>query len=239
MKPLPRREIAPELLDEPEHDEATLVTSLHHIAQVNRWLGGRAALIRRLPELLPPEGPVRILDVATGSADLPRALVTALHTEQRPLNIVATDLHPQILRIARENSTEYRQIEIRPADALALPFDDGVFDVSLLSLALHHFEGADQMRVLREIGRVSTRGVVVSELERSRFNYLGARLLSATLWRRNPLTRHDGPLSVLRAFTAQELLQTARAAGLRRPRVYRHFFHRLVLLADGGVDAED
>ena len=69
-----------------------------------------------------------------------------------------------------------------------------------------------------------------SELERAWPNYLGAKLLAATLWHRNPATRHDAPVSVRRAFTTAELLDIARDAGCRDARVFRHFFYRLVLV---------
>jgi hypothetical protein len=102
----------------------------------------------------------------------------------------------------------------------------------LLSLTLHHFEHADQIRALREAARVARRSVIVNELERCRPNYWGARLLAATRWRRNRLTRHDGPLSVLRAFTPAELAGLAAEAGLGECTVDRRYFFRLVLRAD-------
>jgi hypothetical protein len=55
-----------------------------------------------------------------------------------------------------------------------------------------------------------------------------------TLWRGNPLTRHDGPLSVLRAFTPSELQQLAAKAGLNG-KVYEHYFQRVVLVIDAGA----
>jgi hypothetical protein len=76
---------------------------------------------------------------------------------------------------------------------------------------------------------VARRAVLVSDLERTRLNHLGARVLAATLWRGNPITAHDAPLSVLRAFTAAELAAVGREAGLRRVRVRRHQPFRLVL----------
>src|SRR5690606_30148408 len=117
---------------------------------------------------------------------------------------------------------------VERADALALPHPDGAFDVALLTLTLHHFEGADQEKALRELARVSQCAVVVNELLRSRANYFGARLLAATVWRRNRLTRHDGPLSVLRAVSAPDWSDLPRAAGRPAARVYRNFFQRVV-----------
>jgi hypothetical protein len=87
------------------------------------------------------------------------------------------------------------------------------------------------LAILGELARVSSKAVIVNELKRTRLNYIGAKLLAMTFWRSNPLTRHDGPLSVLRAFTRRELEQLCAAAGLRG-RVYEHYFQRLVLVID-------
>jgi 2-polyprenyl-3-methyl-5-hydroxy-6-metoxy-1,4-benzoquinol methylase len=222
----------PERLDSPEqHPRWQLESSLEHVAAVNRWLGGRRALLHHVARLWPTDRPARILDVGTGSADLPRAVVDWARRRKLRTDIVAVDLQPEMLSLARERCAAYPEIVLEQADALALPFASSSFDLALLSLTLHHFEDEQQLRALRELGRVAGMAVIVSELERCWPNYLGARLLAATVWRRNPITRHDGPLSVLRAFTTDELLGLAATAELPAPRVHRHFFHRLVLVA--------
>jgi hypothetical protein len=106
-------------------------------------------------------------------------------------------------------------------------------DVTICTLTLHHFPEDEAVLLLREMKRVARDRVLVSDLERSRLNHLGARVLAHTLWRTNRLTRHDGPLSVLRSFTAPELLALGRRAGLRGPVVRRYMPWRLVL--EGGA----
>ncbi|HEX7118788.1 MAG TPA: methyltransferase domain-containing protein [Longimicrobiales bacterium] len=231
MTRLPRLDHAHELLDEPAHDPTELEDSLDDVAAVNRWLGGTRALLRRLAPLLPADHPTTILDAGTGSGDLPRAIVRWARRHRRDVRITATDLHPQTLEIARRKSANDPEIIFERADVLALPYPDRSFDIALLSLTLHHLDGSDLVTALRELGRVARRAVLVGELERSRPAYLGARILAATVWRRNRLTRHDGPISVLRAFTPDELERLAREAGLDAPRVYRHPLFRLVLVA--------
>jgi hypothetical protein len=86
--------------------------------------------------------------------------------------------------------------------------------------------------VLRELDRVARCGVVVTDLYRSRPALLGARLLAATVWRRHPVTRHDGPRSVVAAFTPRELEELAAAAGMAGARVHRHPVFRVALVVD-------
>jgi SAM-dependent methyltransferase len=228
---LARLNHAEELLDARRHDMAELTESLGHVASVNRWLGGASAILKHIHPLLQKDARVRVLDIATGSADIPREIAKHARRQQRSIEIIATDVHPQMLEVARAQSRAFPEIVIQQADALQLPYEANSFDVVTLSLALHHFESSDQLRVLREMARVSSNIILVNDLARTRLNYLGSRILGMTVWRRNRLTRHDGPLSVLRSFTAAELQDLATRAGLRG-KVHRHFFQRIVLVAE-------
>jgi ubiquinone/menaquinone biosynthesis C-methylase UbiE len=233
MTRLRRRVRARERMDDPDVDRVTLEAALDHVAMVNRWTGARRALLRHLPDALPP-GRSRVLDVGTGSADLPIAMAKWAERRQRTLCVLAADRHEATLDVARRRTASRPQIRLVRADALQLPFPTGSFDLALLSMTLHHLEGPELVGSLAELGRVARGGrILVGELERSLPNYVGARLLAGTLWRSNPITRHDGPLSVLRSFTPGELLELAALAGLREPVVHRHPLFRLVLLARG------
>ncbi|MFW6078558.1 MAG: methyltransferase domain-containing protein [Gemmatimonadota bacterium] len=233
--PPPRLEDADERLDRAGHEPAALEASLDRVAAVNRRLGGTRAILRRLEPLMPGERPAEVLDVGTGSGELPRAVIEHARRRSRRVRVTALDRHPQTVGIARRRLAPYPEARVLRADALALPFADDRFDIVLLTLTLHHFDDDDAVRVLRELDRVSRGGgLIVDDLERCWPNYFGARWLAATLWRRDPITRHDGPVSVLRAFTPNELTTLARRAGLVRPRVDRHFFYRLMLTAGAG-----
>jgi ubiquinone/menaquinone biosynthesis C-methylase UbiE len=227
-----RLEHAPELLDAARHDAVELEQSLDQVAEVNRLLGGQRAVWLALKPLLAPAPATTILDLGTGSADLPLAIWRRAVKAGLAVRVTATDLHPQMREIAQRRTLAVDAIEIGAADALDLPYHNDSFDVVLLSLTLHHFEHADQIRALREAARVARRSIIVNELERCRPNYWGARLLAATRWRGNRLTRHDGPLSVLRAFTQAELASLAAEGGLGECTVDRRYFFRLVMRVD-------
>jgi SAM-dependent methyltransferase len=226
---------ATERMDEPGVDRTQLAASLDDVAAVNRMLGGTRAVLRGLDRLLHGRRQVSILDVGCGAADVPIAIVNRARARGVDVRVVAADLHEGTLAVARRRTACVPEIEVVRADARHLPFADRSFDCALLSLTLHHLDDDDQLTALRQLSRVSRAGVIVNELERTWGNYAGARLLAATLWRRRPITRHDGPLSVLRAFTAAELRSIAAEAGLRGAFVERRFFYRVLLLA--GPDA--
>lgn len=225
-----------ELMDEPAVDTADLARSLADLRGVNRLLGGRRSVFHHLLPMVRrlgrPDAPVRVLDVATGSGDLPLALAAWGRAKGVALQVTATDAHPGTLALARAHTADDPHVEVRAADALDLPFDDGAFDLAFCSTALHHFDPHPAIRVLREMNRVAAHGFVVGDLRRSVTAFVGARLLAATVWRNSRLTRHDGPLSVKRSYTAEEVAMLAHAAGLPDARVHTHLPFRLALVRD-------
>jgi hypothetical protein len=64
------------------------------------------------------------------------------------------------------------------------------------------------------MARVARRGVIVNDLSRGRLALAGARVMTSLLTRHR-LTRHDGPLSVQRAYTIKEMRAFIVVAGLR------------------------
>lgn len=216
-----RRTNETELLDrEAESVPAEeLAGNLRDIRRANRYFGGTRAVLRAIAPLPVEVGAetLRVLDLATGSADIPVAIVHEARRRGARVHVLATDLQPSVLAVARA-AEQPGVIEIQQADARALPYADGAFDIVLLSLALHHFAPEDAARVLSEMRRVGRGLLVVNDLERSRAGYAGAWLVGHALTR-NRLTRHDAPLSVRRAYTRAEALALARQAGWHAPRV--------------------
>lgn len=219
-----------ERMDERDADARELDRSLEDLRRVNRWLGGRRSAIRRVLDVVEGSGSATILDVGTGGADLPIALVKAARRRGVELRILATDVHPTTVRLAREATRHEPAIEVACADALALPFAPGSFDIVMCCTTLHHFSNDEAVKVLREMGRVARRAVVVTDLARSRLALIGAYLLAGTVWARHPITRHDGPVSVKAAFTTGELALLATAAFGRKAIVRRQPLFRLSLV---------
>lgn len=167
--------------------------------------------------------------MATGTGDIPSAVTRAAARRGVALKAVGLDLSPEILSEAARVSNG--PLEFVRGDARSLPFGDSTFDVVSLCLALHHFDPPDAVRVLKEMWRVARAGIVVIDLRRSSLAFAAVWVLANTI-ARNRVTRHDGPLSVLRAYTPGEVLDLAMRAGITSPRVSGHGPARLILTAD-------
>lgn len=222
---------AREHLDGSLDDTATLDGNLADLARINRILGGTKLSISAIRQLVLATGAaaqwgadstgaggpvVRVIDVGTGAADIPVALAAAAGPWSSVV-VTAVDSRPEILAAAERRNPVLRthpRVSLALADGRALPWPDGAFDVGHASLVLHHLERPEAVAFLTEVRRVARLGVVINDLDRGRLTLLGARVL-LNLMTRNAWTRHDGVLSVRRAWTTSEAEELMREAGLR------------------------
>lgn len=224
-----------ELLDIPgQASEEDLEHTLRDIRRANIFGLGTWVVkfhLARLVESFPKSRTLRVLDVATGSADIPEELCRWAEKEGRKIEIVATDISPEILAVARERIKKAGfedSVRFVACDAIAAPFANGAFDVVTCSLALHHLTVGTAQGAIREMERLAGIGFIVNDIYRSQGAWIMAWVLTR-LTTTNRLTRHDGPASVYRAFTPAELKRIARNAGVEA-RVYTHPFWRAAVV---------
>ena len=174
-----------------------------------------------------------LLDLASGSADIPLAIADWAKRAGVTARIVVSDIHPVMLAVAREQTRNVPNVTVETCDALDPHYADGSFDIALCTLALHHFSPEDATQILRSMARVGRR-VLVFDLARARLAYIGALAMTRVL-RMDPITRFDAPASVRRAYTVAELRALANQAGLHGAQVAMRFPFRLSLDAPGIV----
>ncbi len=234
MTLLPERRYGPELIDLPidEDSLSEYAGSLADIRKVNRFLGDYHAVLKYFSSLLSSDttlqaGAVRVLDIATGSADIPAALVKWARRKGIQVEVTAIDNNSSAVREATFFTRDYPEITVAVADGFSLPFEDSSFDVVLCSKTLHHFSEDDTVRLLKEIIRVADIGYIIMDLRRS---WVAWALITALtrLFTKNRFTRHDGPMSVLRSYTVPELDALAERAGLPGHRTVKEPFWLMV-----------
>lgn len=219
-----------ELLDGGSHDSEELAANLHDIARINRYFGGTQIVLQHMRSFLAPGMQhISILDIGTGIGDIPLAVYDLCSRQGIQAQIVCIDKSAAVLRAAQAYTNGHRAIRFEEADAFHLPYKRGSFDVVLCSLAFHHFGWEGSVKLLERMADLAQRGFIVNDLVRSRLGYTGAWLITRLITR-NRYTRHDAPLSVLRAFTPAEYRAMVRAAGLSRVRLYDHLFFRTAIV---------
>lgn len=199
-------------------DEA--IRSLRDLRRVNRWLGGRRSLLGAIRPFLAAGG--RLLDVGSGSADLPAEVVARSGV---PVTAVALDL--KLLHL-REAPGSVRRVV---GDARALPFAPASFDVVAASLFLHHFDGPEVAAILAALFRLARRALVVNDLHRALVPFAFARSVFPFAFE-SRVSVEDGLLSIRRAFRPHELRQAFADAAIPQVRIDRRFPYRLVAVAE-------
>ena len=200
----------PEMMDRPQPVTTELTSDLRNLRQLNRYFGSYRLIEHFLRRWIQPRSRMRILDLATGSGDIPRLIVDYARKVGASVTVDAVDQQPSTLKIARDLSRDYAEIDFLEGDVLS--FGAGTYDVVLNSLALHHFEEDAAIQLLKRSRQLSNKYVLVSDLRRGLLASAGVYLLTTFLFR-EPMTRTDARLSAERAFSFREFRSLAERAG--------------------------
>jgi ubiquinone/menaquinone biosynthesis C-methylase UbiE len=207
-----------------------LARSLRFIERVNRWLRYTHATLGHLKRFAAHWSPgqrVTILDIATGSGDVPAEILKWATAAGHDVSILGIDRHDLTLHAAASRASgRFRLVR---ADALSLPFEPESFDYVNTSMFLHHLSDDEALQVMRSAGRIARSGVIVADLLRNARAHRWIKLL--TLFS-TPIIRHDAAVSVRQAFSESEILRLRDAAGLHFTHFHRHFGHRFVLAGE-------
>jgi SAM-dependent methyltransferase len=237
-------------MDAPGVDRGELAHALRFIRWVNRNMGGNTALIRWLNQwtrgecaqhwLRDRSTPITLLDVATGSADVPLAARRWAASQGLDLRVTAIDLHPTTLDLAGEHIEQAgpelsEGIELVRCDALDIVERFGIerFDFVHAGLFLHHLSDLNAMTVLRQMDRVSRVGLIWNDLVRTRAGYAAIHAMTLGMPK---MVQHDARVSVRAGFTKAEAIELAKRVGLHKPRYnWNLLHHRFTITSFKGI----
>lgn len=222
---------AEELLDQGRGTPQDVRDNLAEMWRINRVLGGKRALTAHLyPRLAVSDGAL-VADLGAGSAHLTAAVARWARVHGVDAQVIAVDWADRHLAVARERNVPAPQVALLQADAARLPFPAGRVDFVISSLFMHHFAPDELVALLRDAYACTRRSLIMSDLVRGWLPLAAFRLVQP-VFARHYLTRHDGALSVRRAYTPAELRALAARAGLDKARIYTHWPWRMTLVVD-------
>jgi len=132
---------------------------LNHLLSLGRDSSWR----RRVAGQLGGNGPIEVIDLATGTGDL---LICLLRQHKNIVRAVGLDISEKMLGVCREKLHRRdlaERAELLCADASAMPFSDGVFDAATMAFGIRNTN--DAAATLKEIHRILKPGGVVLILE--------------------------------------------------------------------------
>ena len=209
----------PELMDRPQPVSPELEVDLRNLRRLNSWFGSYALVRQFLRRWIRPGASLRVLDLATGSGDIPRLVLDFSRATGATVHVTAVDQQESTLAIARGLSGGYPEIEYVQGDVLSFGREEDSYDIVMCSLALHHFGEDDAVRLLERARTLSRGHVLVADLRRGILATAGVYLLTTLIFR-EPMTQIDGRLSAARSFSFSELDALVRRAG------WANFGHR-------------
>lgn len=212
-----QRDRQPEWMDDPKIDPDLHKQALVGLSRLNRLSGVAGAMyshVRKYARAIGPR-PMRILDVASGAADVPIHWACRAKRDRLNLEITTVDISGTAVE-QQQKSAQAAGVQLHPIemDCLKHPLPTG-FDMVTCSLFMHHLDDHDSFRLLQSMQSATEDAILICDLERSRLNLalvtIGSRLVT-----RSPVVHFDGPASVRAAYTAQEFKRLAQSA-LTRP----------------------
>jgi 2-polyprenyl-3-methyl-5-hydroxy-6-metoxy-1,4-benzoquinol methylase len=227
---LAQRQLEPEDMDDPAIATERLHGALTGLTRIN-FVSDSARIvwspIRRLARKLNVDR-LRVLDIATGAGDVPRALWRRARRAGIELETHGIDFSPRSVEFATQRAKSTKTpvtYECRDALTDDLPTN---FDVVMCSLFLHHLSNDDAVKLIARMAAATRRLVLVSDLRRCRYGLALAYVASRVLTRCQ-VVHVDALRSVRAAFTIAELRNMADKAGLTDATVARRWPARMLL----------
>jgi hypothetical protein len=213
-----RRVVTPELLDSDDCPPREVEKSLRDLSRINRWFGGVATTRKMIEHVAVATGKKHfsLLEVAAGHGEVPKLAAGQLARRGITLDVTLLDCKRSHLLPGNRSVV---------ADALALPFPDGSFDLVSCSLFAHHLEPEELARFSQEALRVSRIALLINDLVRHPLHlalvYAGWPLM------RSRISRVDGVASVRRAYTSAEMTEVLKIAAVTKLKISRRYLFRM------------
>ncbi|HZZ36347.1 MAG TPA: methyltransferase domain-containing protein [Caulobacteraceae bacterium] len=216
MRSFAARSPEAELMDDPSVSREEFADCLADLAKVNAVTLARPptlAWLARATRDLPRGVAFTLVDVGSGQGDMLRTIHRWATRRGLKPRLIGVDLNPWSEPAARAATPASMGIEFQTGDVFQVRFDEPV-DFIVSSLVTHHMSDEQVVQFLRWMEASARRGWFVNDLHRHPFAFYGFTLLSWIAgW--NRFVRHDGPVSVARAFRRADWERLIQEAGLQ------------------------
>lgn len=216
MPDFSRRFSGPELMDDLRASGRDLYQALHELESINYLLGGNYVTLNGIEQILDKtkrSTEIRIADLGCGSGDMLKHIRRMLDKRKTRAALTGIDANPNIVRFAMANTPAACRIQYESVNIFSDEFRERRYDIVTATLFFHHFSDRELIRFFKQLRNQVSTGVVINDIHRHWFSYYAIKWLTR-VFSRSSMVKHDGPVSVLRAFKRKELKEILRGAGI-------------------------
>lgn len=220
-----KRHYDKEIIDDFSINDQRIDVALDELNTINFFLGGNSISRRAINYILfrkKPNKTVKILDVGAGGSDL----FHKLKNQYSNLEWVSADMNLRACKYGKQNSINQNSV---CCNAFKLPFKEKSVEIVHASLFIHHFSSKDILELINCFCTISSAGLVINDLRRNVFAYLGIRMLTM-MFSRSDMVKNDGPLSVKKGFIKNELKTILNQAGIQKYIIKRRWAFRWMII---------
>ncbi len=211
-----KRSNAIELMDDLNCSGEVVSQTLKELDTINHLLGGNQVTLQGLQVLLKKSKSARALHVADlgcGSGEM-LTIVAKKFRRSNPQSVfTGIDANAHIVRYAQQHVAGFSETSIDTEDILGDDFRTKKFDIILAALFFHHFTSDQLIQIFKNLKEQAKVGVVVNDLHRHWLAYHSIKILTR-FFSKSSMVKHDAPLSVLRGFKKEELIEILQQAGI-------------------------
>jgi SAM-dependent methyltransferase len=171
-----------------------------------------------------------IVDFGCGSGDVLKYIARWARSNKFQVKLTGIDRNPDAIQYLNKNCSDYPEISGIASDYKDFLETGPKIEIVHCSLFCHHLDDNELIELFRYLKIYVRDGFVINDLQRSSIAYYSVWFLTRLL-RGSALSQHDGPVSVLRAFTRTELEKLLQTSGVSEISIQWRWAFRYLVIA--------
>ena len=191
-----------EIMDDLACDGPVLDQTLKELKTINKLLGGNHVTTDGLSKIITqyPQASYTVADIGCGGGDMIRVMANWASNEKVDLQFIGVDANPNTIEFAKNRLADLKNVDFLIKNVFEAGFLEKKADIITCTLFTHHFTDEELRNLLKSLINQAKLGVVINDLHRHKVAYYSIKFLTR-LFSKSKMVKHDGPLSVLRAFS--------------------------------------